>query len=529
MAEKTVPTGILHQFLLGNLKLCSEVGLKVGAIVCDQSTTNASLYKLLGTGKEQPFFFYDNKKIFALFDVPHIFKNIRTNLMKYQISLPNHEGNANWTIIEELYKLDSSSKTRVCPRLTHEHLSPNKFQKINVRLALQILSKSTATGIQTMHGLRQFSENVKNDAMSTADFLLKINSLFDCLNSKSKFSPNPMNCALLKGNNIESYLKEMFEYISKIKYIVPSKKVNISCLTGLLQTISGVLQLSEELFSKFNDWTYLCTNKLNQDPLENLFGQIRYKKRNPNVLEFNDIMSRIASVRLLYASKYGNCEDDCNEMLQLDWKAVVAEEGTQDIYFLQESQNSTQCCSGSISLEENYIEIENLVSNTTEESSTSTLSDNASRYFSGYIVHNKLKRGIGKNCNACESDMLQENVLDTPSELLIQFKNYNQFALKAPNEPFFQMCKSHIQTFDKIFSSKSHIEGLKEKIVSECTEKYSSWYTPTSPCFAHRTEILNFMILVLIRKNCLWEIDRIKLEEGKRERSTNDRLNILLQ
>ena len=64
------------------------------------------------------------------------------------------------------------------------------------------------------------------------------------------------------------------------------------------------------------------------------------------------------------------------------------------------------------------------------------------------------------------------------------------------------MCKPYFQIFDEIFTKSPHANNLKKVIKNRCVGDYSNWYNPQNPCSVHRLEILDFMMTVLIRKNC---------------------------
>lgn len=64
-----------------------KIGIEIRFIICDQGATNQSLAHQLGITPEKPFFEFSSSQsvmqIFFIFDIPHIFKSIRNNFMKY--------------------------------------------------------------------------------------------------------------------------------------------------------------------------------------------------------------------------------------------------------------------------------------------------------------------------------------------------------------------------------------------------------------------------------------------------------------
>lgn len=90
-------------------------------------------------------------------------------------------------------------------KLTDAHIHPNNFQKMRVKLATQVFNKTFSAVMNTcIHTKDLRSETADN----TANSLLNMNNLFDHLNSRTHFSPNPNSCALSElCKNVEKKLK----------------------------------------------------------------------------------------------------------------------------------------------------------------------------------------------------------------------------------------------------------------------------------------------------------------------------------
>lgn len=67
------------------------------------------------------------------------------------------------------------------PKLTASHVSPGKLEKMNVRLATQLFSRSVALGLRFY---REQREPGFEDTEGTERFTAPINELFDVLNAK---------------------------------------------------------------------------------------------------------------------------------------------------------------------------------------------------------------------------------------------------------------------------------------------------------------------------------------------------------
>jgi hypothetical protein len=75
----------LKQIVEGVIEKLLSISIKPRAIVCDQGSNNRGAFALLGTNKERPYFFVKNSKIYTLYDVPHLTKSVRNNLMNPKI------------------------------------------------------------------------------------------------------------------------------------------------------------------------------------------------------------------------------------------------------------------------------------------------------------------------------------------------------------------------------------------------------------------------------------------------------------
>lgn len=71
---------IYKNVILDILKKSFNIGLCPKIIVCDHGTNNQSTLKSLIVSEHRPFFF-NNINIFSLFDVPHLLKSIKNNII----------------------------------------------------------------------------------------------------------------------------------------------------------------------------------------------------------------------------------------------------------------------------------------------------------------------------------------------------------------------------------------------------------------------------------------------------------------
>lgn len=259
------------------LKQILSINLLPTCIICDQGTQNRRMYTLLGGTEEQPWTILCNKKIFLIYDMPHLVKSIRNNLLNGDfifdknkiVSLKN---------IRTAYDIDSKNVARSLIKITPIHFSPNPFQKMNCKLAIQLLSHSVSSAIRTCVATKELKSPT---ALDTAHFIDVVNNMFDSSNSKNLYDPNPNRKPMCDRNpQVLENLQKANKLFKDAKKICnkTNKPSTPPCFVGIVWSTTAIIQLyqTEKLASTNKDY-FLMTNKLTQDALENLFSIMRQK------------------------------------------------------------------------------------------------------------------------------------------------------------------------------------------------------------------------------------------------------------
>lgn len=184
---------------------------------------------------------------------------------------------ASWKDIETLYQIDNKNSIRCCPKLTNNHMHPNGFTKMKVKLATQVLSHtvSAAMMMAVSGGLLPAS------ASGTAELLANFDQIFDCLTSSSLHTPKEEFRPVTNTSQHEQMMSKMKSFVKSIKLIDPKSKKNVTsslkCLKALEITLTSTMLLWKSIQGSVK---FLCTRQLNQDPLENFFGCIRQQGGN---------------------------------------------------------------------------------------------------------------------------------------------------------------------------------------------------------------------------------------------------------
>ncbi|KAH9645396.1 hypothetical protein HF086_000014 [Spodoptera exigua] len=175
-------------------------GLKILATVCDQCTTNVgAIESLITESKEMflrkgkiwrnDFIVFNNEKIVPLYDVPHLLKRLRNNLLtKDLVYLDPEEGKQKvlkWDYFQQLYEADKSyGHLKILQKVTEEHINREKINKMKVKTAAQVFSHSFAIAAQHLYD----SGKVGSEIMNIKPFVLMMDQLFDSLKKMTYLS-----------------------------------------------------------------------------------------------------------------------------------------------------------------------------------------------------------------------------------------------------------------------------------------------------------------------------------------------------
>jgi len=264
-------------------------------------------------------FFVNQKKIFYVFDVPHLLKSTRNNFFKYHLTFAN--GITEKKHLVNFYKSDQGLN-RLAPKLTDAHINPNPFQKMKVRYASQIFSATVAAGMRTCIEGGILSPTAETTVM----FIDYMDKLFDILNSKPKTGSKDFNRPFKKTTSQRQHLIYMLD-VFKCMCVLETSIVNVELvnndvthrikfLNGWQITINSLLQLWDDI-DKSPEYS-LCTYRVNSDTIENLFGNFRNQNGN-NVnltpIQFLWTFKKIFSLNFFQHSDGANCLDDLDQIL----------------------------------------------------------------------------------------------------------------------------------------------------------------------------------------------------------------------
>lgn len=277
------------------LQLLQQHGIVIRALIMDGSHPNQRTAKLLGANLDfddfNPSFPHPStsEAVHIIFDPCHMVKLARNLIGDFGILIDDKGRKIRWEYLKHLNTVQKAEGIHIANRLRDAHID-FKNQKMNVRLAAQVLSRSVATALDFLR-LRGDPKFAGSEA--TSDFLRYMDQLFDRLNAS-----NPRGLGLkapITSVNLEDTkltLSTSLEYLKSLR-IANGEKVAFTgrrmVIIGFMTAVRGILSLSEELLLRESDrFAYFLPYKCSQDHIETLFSMIRRRggwNNNPNALQ----------------------------------------------------------------------------------------------------------------------------------------------------------------------------------------------------------------------------------------------------
>lgn len=260
-------------------------------------------------------------EIVPLFDIPHVFKCMRNNMLDKDIRFDKDKF-ATWDHVKTAFEIDtfSGNNNRCLPKLTPKHVYAHKIDKMNVKLCANVFSGSVAKKINEWAGgppksTDEGPKTIPADGANTAFVLGFFNKLFDALNGKVEKDKNSQFRTLLTDESFHlKFFDEAIATLSGMKFVSTTTRDVVDqppSLNNLIKTIQGIKVLWKNL--KQLGFISLKTRNLNQDPLENFFSQVRglSANRKPDCFQFIGIFKTLLfNTFSNYKSSHSNCEND---------------------------------------------------------------------------------------------------------------------------------------------------------------------------------------------------------------------------
>ena len=285
--ETTVTGKWLKEQLDDCITKLMERGFKVRAVVADNHKSNVSAFTsmLKSYAGEDDISIYhpaykNEMKTYLLYDMVHIIKNIRNNLLsskkfvfpefsfdKFRDPVNLRHGSISWSLLHRVYEEDAKlgAGLKQARKLNHSVLHPGN-NKQDVSRALAIFDETTSAGIKGHFPSR-------DDA---ANFLNLMHKVFLVCNAKAEtHGSDALGDAAKSGDGKVEFLREVAAWIeewstcSDFALSTPTSK-------AIVISLRAQASLIEDLLSE--GYKYVMTVRFQSDALERRYS--RYRQMN---------------------------------------------------------------------------------------------------------------------------------------------------------------------------------------------------------------------------------------------------------
>ncbi|KAF4533102.1 hypothetical protein B566_EDAN003822, partial [Ephemera danica] len=507
-----------------------KIGITVKCVVCDQCGSNQGLFNnYWGVTKDKPYFIRNGQKVFCFFDPPHLLKSVRNNLKKNDLFVkvgPTSYRRVSWQYIKEFYHLDSKHETmRMADKLKFNHVYGSNTTHMNVRIAAEVFSKTVASGIY-FHGINNL---ISNDSIHTATFIEMMDQLFDTCNSVGdsvvenqepvdetlqavqvhdvcdvdpEISLKPHRAPVRSGSCHFQLWQKAEETFSEMKFFrsTTQKFYRPPCVSGWELTISAFKMLWSDLQAQGAN--FLGTRRVNQDCLENLFSQIRFRAGSTADLtpkSFSEIYKTVLMSFLLSPREGStNCLMDTDTFLTIFSPADCVASASDDI-------DIGECVQPLVTHPDSLDNAD--ISGSAEENAVATKSS--------YFADQLLKKTNCEECNVLAS-VSEENC--GPQHCLLLLDDNPNIKQTLASDNLHNTVKKSVEVIQT--AVKTHFGHSKLKHIAEETVTKAVDFSWLSGCETHYSDNVKLLVSILtnstIRKVVVSENEIIKLEAANR-------------
>lgn len=495
----------LQNTIFAVISRLQSISLNIKVLTTDQGSNFYSFANKMHVSIERPYFFVNGEKIYYVFDAPHLLKSTRNNFFKYKFEIL--DSTTDKRFLDDFYKADQGLN-RCAPKLTEAHINPGPFHKMKVRYASQVLSATVAAGMRSCIKCN----TLPIAAETTAHFIENMDKLFDILNSKPKSEGGKeFNLPFKNSIKQKNHLIMMLNVFKNMR-IIESKIINgittnidvtqrMKFINGWQITIKSLLQLWDDIEKP---QYFLCTYRLNQDCLENLFGNFRNQNGNnvnPTPIQFYWSFKKIFFLNYLKHSDGSNCLEDL-DLILTNIGEISPPLLNSNILFLEKTP----------------FQFNNLNVGTLDYRELQLTSKNALTYVSGYLI----KKCIEKHsCNTCLDFAKSQKSIDE-AFIFIHLKAYqNEVAsnygnLNVPPDSFI----NYINALDDVFITNFPTIAIESNVGKKMKNLIDN--VPfTHPCKSFSFDFLKKLYIRLRIYHAIKKINRDLLTTPRKNRKLN--------
>lgn len=503
------------------LKGLFQIGLNVRTLVSSTKDEfiNRILYKR-SVSIDSPFFFLDDRKIYLTFDAPDLINSIRDSMILNDFHFQNKV--AKYEDIVKFYNVDQKKELPYAYKLTERHLEPGSSEKLEVKYAAQLMSKTVA------HGLWNYMKfQLINDAQEgTVEFLANVNDLFDTLNV---FKHNIMdeNNERRKPFREESthneFLKTILLLFQCLKVINKKTGQDVTSMTrfisGVLITVKAIISLYDEL--KTEGHKILLTGNLQRKALDDFLKRVHLrihtKPAKLTTMQFTTALRKNFLTDLKKFMQAGNSKGEVpkftSEITKID-EEIDLDDTTYSNMLKLNSQLKISMLTREKASQQQIVSDDDKQIDKNDYNKINTQEKHSLFFICGLLL---LK--VRKLHNVCHifKHYLYSSVYE-PNLDIGKFQRYNRYKqtnakslLEVPSDDFIKFVEQMYETFTNIFAKKHLDPRIADTVL---TKLESIEFNAPCPCFPKK-----YMMKLFIRIKIFYTIRLNNTEFKKNKRN----------
>ncbi|KAK3928277.1 DNA transposase, partial [Frankliniella fusca] len=176
--SKTCPASLLKYLIEDVVKELTDIGIIVKATVSDQGPTNrTTINALRKSSGDNIIYSVAGQRLVHIWDMPHILKNIRNNLITSDLEFSNKKV-AKWRQLIDFYIYDQT-RTKLSS-LTMRHVNPQGRDKMRISYAAQVFSACVSKVIKAIVSITE--GKTLSHCLPFAELCDDIDAFFDLCN-----------------------------------------------------------------------------------------------------------------------------------------------------------------------------------------------------------------------------------------------------------------------------------------------------------------------------------------------------------
>lgn len=379
---------VQSQLVLTAIRMLADINIVVRSLTADGAQANIKTFEILGCNftlaNMKTHFHHPIKstKVYCILDPAHMIKLAR-NLFA-ETCLSSEKGDIKFAYVQKLQELQEEEGLKLKNKLTRVHV--DFFgKKMNVKLAVQVLSSSVADAIDY---LRSISHPSFTGSEATVEYLRYLDRLFDIFNAKNPVGTGFKSPLRLNNKHVWTQIfEETRHYLTELK--VDGKNIMThrrkTPVLGLIIDTYSFAELATDLFNV--NLTYLLPYKTSQDHIEMFFSCVRARggaNDNPTALQFMFIIRKLLFRNSVRPSINANCTNpDYENSAILEFRSAKRS--------IVEDDNTT---------EENETDKSDVLMHLVDRTDLSDYKNNILYYISGYIVMKIVDKLTCQHCRA---------------------------------------------------------------------------------------------------------------------------------